>query len=228
MSPIKISLLSAVAAAAITGAALFFLHRARAQEFRHLSRANEQMRKDAYARSHDAHAASETAVSSANVSVAANAAGTALSEETKNIGGEAAAAYRFLGQATPVDTLQSFAWACDRGDTALMQKLITFEPSARPKVEAYFATLPAEIRTQCPTIEALAAMLLVQDGMQRPFPRADLLARATVEKVSDDQVRTRLPGAPRDGGLFQRIGTDWKFVITEAAVNGYLAKAVRR
>jgi hypothetical protein len=109
-----------------------------------------------------------------------------------------------------------------------MQKLITFEASARPKVETYFATLPAEIRAQCPTIEALAAMLLVQDGMQRPFPRADLLARATVEEVSDNLVRTRLPGTPRDGGLYQRIGADWKFVITETAVAGYLARAARR
>jgi hypothetical protein len=71
-------------------------------------------------------------------------------------------------------------------------------------------------------------MLLVQDGMQRPFPWTDLLARASVEKISDDQVRTRLPGTPRDVGVFQRIGADWKFVITEAAVAGYLARAPRR
>jgi hypothetical protein len=228
MSPIKLSLVSAVVAAAITGAALFFLQRARAQEFRHLRQANEQMRKDAYARRHSAHTAGETSVGSANVSVAASAAGMASREAAKGANSQAEPAYRFQGQGTPVDALQSFAWACDRGDMALMQKLITFEESARPKVEAYFATLPVEIRTQCPTIEALAAMLLVQDGMQRPFPRADLLARATIEQVSENQARTRLPGTPRDGGLYQRVGADWKFVLTEAAVDGYLAKAARR
>jgi hypothetical protein len=234
MSPIKISLISAVAAVAITGTALFLLQRARTEEFRQLRRANEQMRKDAYARWQSAHAASGISGASPGTVAAENAATVDSDQKGRRAGNadtavsDAAPAYRFQGQATPVDALQSFAWACDRGDTALMQKLITFEGSARPKVEAYFATLPAEIRAQCPTIEALAAMLLVQDGMQRPFPRTDLLARATVEKISDDQVRTRLPGTPRDGGLFQRFGADWKFVITEAAVDGYLAKAVRR
>jgi hypothetical protein len=233
MSPIKISLVSAVVAVAITGTALFLVHRARTQEFRQLRQANEHMRKDAFARWTSAHKASGVSGESTGASAAENAATLASGEKAGRAGnadaaGEVASAYRFQGQATPVDALQSFAWACDRGDTALMQKLITFAGSARPKVEAYFATLPAEVRAQCPTIEALAAMLLVQDGMQRPFPRTELLARATVEKISDERVRTRLPGTPRDGGLYQRIGADWKFVITEAAVDGYLAKAGRR
>ncbi len=232
MSPFKLSILSGTAAVVITGATLFFIQRARAGEVRLLRASNEQMRKVAYERRQAVHAAGESLVAAGNASglKPANPPSSVIDAPPQTSSTEAAqnSRYRFQGQATPVDALQSFAWACDRGDTALMQKLITFEATARPKVETYLATLPAEVRAQCPTIEALAAMLLVQDGMHRPFPDADLLSRATVEKVSDDRVRTRMPGTPRDGGLYQRIGTDWKFVITEAAVDEYFAKASRR
>lgn len=110
-------------------------------------------------------------------------------------------------------------------DDALMQRLITFESAARPKAEAILQALPPEVRAKAATIEALAAMLLVEDGMQHPFPRADLLARARVEPVFENIVRTRLPGTTRDGGFYERVGSDWKFVVTEESVDEYVAKS---
>jgi hypothetical protein len=140
---------------------------------------------------------------------------------------DSAADYRFQGQATPVDTLQTLAWAVDQGDVELMMNVITFDAPARVKLDAYRTTLPPDARVQWPTVELLAATLLTGRGISRPYPRTDLLARATVEPIAPDRVLVRLPGTPKDREVYQKVGDTWKWVITEALVDAYLAHVQR-
>ena len=212
----------AVAAAAVTAGTLYLWQQHRAEEAQALRTSNQELRREILARSR--HAAQERTSASTNADPAPTKvsqpmpAATAAEQPVE-------ADYRDEGQSTPGATLQTIAWACDRGDEGRMAKLIMFESAARQKAEAYLATLPPETRQRFSTAEALAAMALVADGMQRPYPRARLLARATTEPVSPDIVRVRLPGTPKDGGLYQRTSDGWKWLITEAMVDAYLAQA---
>jgi hypothetical protein len=133
--------------------------------------------------------------------------------------------YRNEGQATPLSALQTFAWACDRGDTATVTKLLCFEGGGRAKAEAFMATLPEKTRSQWSSPEAMAATLLTADNMHHPFPDAEVLGEATAEPVGDGRVMLRLPGSPKDRTEYQKTEAGWKYVIKEAVVDAYVARA---
>ena len=133
--------------------------------------------------------------------------------------------YRFQGQATPIDALQTLAWALDRGDVASLMDVITFDAAARAKWDAYWSSLPPEARAKWTSSDTLAATLLADRGIHHPYPRADLLSRGTIEPLTADRVRVRLPGTPKDGEVYQKFGDTWRWVITEALVDAYLQRA---
>lgn len=215
MSLVKASLLSAFVAAVVTAAGLHVLHRHRAQEAGQLRRANQQMRQQVLAR----HAAARTdSPRPDDVSTAEAVAGSSA-----RVAAASAGDYRNEGQATPLATLQTFAWACDRGDAGAMARLICFDDAARTKAEEFRASLPAETRARWSTLDAMAAELLVGAGMRQPFPSARILATATIEPVSEGRVRLRLPNTPKDRTEYQKVGDDWRYVVTEAMVERYLA-----
>ncbi len=64
--------------------------------------------------------------------------------------------YRNEGQTTPIAALQTYAWACDRGDTATKIHLIRFDESVRRKAVAYMATPSEEARAPSNSPEAMA------------------------------------------------------------------------
>lgn len=123
------------------------------------------------------------------------------------------AAYRNEGHATPVATLQTFAWACDNGDVAALAKLITFEGEGREKVAAFVAQLPESQRASWRSPEELAATVCIGTYLRFPYPLAEVIDLATTETVRTDRVRLRLPGTALDGGNYQKTPEGWKFVI---------------
>jgi hypothetical protein len=133
--------------------------------------------------------------------------------------------YRNEGNATPLATLQTFAWACDRGDTETVGRLLHIDPAARPKAEAFMAALPESARAQWKTVDEMAAALLTRSVMASPFPNSDILATATPEPVGEDRVRLRLPDVPKDGTEYQRTADGWKYVLTDRVVDAYINQA---
>ena len=129
------------------------------------------------------------------------------------------AVYRNDGQATPVATLQTFAWACDHGDVAALAKLLTFEGDGRAKVAAFVAQLPESQRAQWASPEELAATVCIAGYLRWPYPPAEVIDLATTETVSADRVRLRLPGTALDGGNYQKTTEGWKFVIPDTDID---------
>jgi hypothetical protein len=150
-----------------------------------------------------------------------------VSEPVVTATGIAAPNYRNEGRATPLAALQTFAWACDCGDINAIRQLFVIDPDARPKAEAFYAALPVNARTQWKSVDEMAATLLVQNGMEHPFPAADILSAAPMETIRDGRVRLRLPGTQRDGMEFQQDSGGWKHAITGEMVDNYIRRTTQ-
>lgn len=191
---------------------------------------NDQLRRQATppheASNSEAHATGSMIDSSA-LTEPHQAAPTAITSATSFVDGRptvAATDYRNAGQETPIDALQSYAWACDQADAALMEQLIVFDPAARVKAAAYHASLPPEIKGQWDSLEAMAAALLISEGMRFPNPVAVIIQLALIEPLSSNRVVLRMPGTHLERSEFQQTSAGWKYVITEKSVDDYLAE----
>lgn len=226
MSSLKTSLAAALIAVGVTAAGLYFVQYRRAAEAERLRRDNGQMRAEASRRWQASAAVTAEPASRAAPATRPEAEVRASMGVDAPLA-QAAADYRNEGQATPLATLQTFAWACDRGDVETVARLICFDNAARSKAEALMAAMPAETRAQWATPEAMAAALLTARTMHQPFPVAALLEHATAEPINDERVVLRLPGTPKDGTQYQKIGDAWNYVITEAMVDDYIRQRER-
>lgn len=215
MNRFLLSLLAALVASAATAGGLFYQHRSRNREAAQLRRDNGRMR---FAASLARQQARVAAAAPAAAKAAVPAAGAPKAAIT------AASDYRNEGAATPLATLQTFAWASDRGDVEAVGRMICFDPAARTKAEAVLAAVPAEARARWKTVDDMAAELLTSQGINAPFPGASILAQATIETVGDDRVRLRLPGTLKDNTEYQRTPDGWKYVITEEMVDDYVRR----
>lgn len=225
MSPLKSSLIASILAVLATAGGLYYLQRVQLRESRQLQTHNSQMRAEANRR-HLATMAAQTAQVSRPETITGNAIPTpviaAIPAQTS------AAYYRDEGNATPQATLQTFAWACDRGDSEAVGRLLHIDAGARPKAEAFMASLPAAGRAQWKNVDEMAATILTRSFMSAPFPNADILETATVEPITAERVKLRLPDVPRDGTEYQKIGDGWKYVLTEAVVDNYIQRMKER
>jgi hypothetical protein len=216
MTLLKTSLLSAFAAALLTACALFLFSRHERQEIQLLNTANEKLRIDLLAQSR-----SEAPLAPGRLEPAAAAnSGEPTQPDPKPV----VTVYRNEGNATAVAALQTIAWACDRGDTKTIAQMLAFEGDGRGKIAAILPQLPASLRTEASTPEELAAMVIVSGFVRRPFPAADILARATTTPLENDAVKLRLPGTTVDGGVYRKTDAGWKFTINEASVDAQIAK----
>jgi hypothetical protein len=221
MSPLKISVIVAVLSALVTAGGLFKLHQARMLEARHLAARNSQMRLEAYQRNQTRIAAANPRAAAAAIAPGGTQTTKALTSQVKPM----ADYYRNEGNATPLATLQTFAWACDRGDVETVGRLLHIDPAARPKAEAFIASLPESVRGQWSTVDATIAALLTRQMMAQPFPNAEILETATVEQISADRVKLRMPSVPKDGTEYQQTAEGWKYVLTEKMVDAYIKQS---
>lgn len=221
MSPFKLSLITAALTVAVTAGGLAYAQRQRVREFYTLQNENNRLRLQLSQRREAARSAGSPttppAIASQPDIAPAKATGTVLPPRPAEY-------YRDEGNATPLATLQTFAWACDRGDVETVSRLLFIDAKARPKAEAFWAALPPEKRAEWATLDDMAAVLLTHSFMASPFPASDVLATATVEAISDDRVRLRMPDVPKDGTEYQRTATGWRYVLTERMVDDYIQR----
>ena len=215
MTRLKSSLLFSMLSAALTAGGLFYFHQGRVREARYLKSQNSRLRLEAQQRAHAAPPAVAEAASTAKVTSVSPSVATVPAPEY----------YREEGNATPLATLQTFAWATDKADVAYVLRLLYLDPGARTKAVAFWGALPTEAKAQWGTVDEMAAAVLTHSFMSRPWPDAGILATSQFETVSDQRVRLRIPGMPRNGTEFQKTDAGWKYVLTESAVDAYIQHA---
>lgn len=215
MSSLKISVIAALASATLTAGCLYYFNRGRAHEAARLRGKNDAMRVEAYTRTH-----SPSAAGSAVPVEAAKPAEVSSAPPPKPVEN-----YRNEGRATPLAALETFAWACDRGDTETVAKLLFFDGDARKKTETFMATMPEKARARWKSVDEMAATLLTSAYMEHPFPNADILDVAPLEQVDGERALFQLPGTSKDRIPFQKTADGWSYVITEAMVDAYVARA---
>lgn len=222
MSPLKISSIVAVLAVAVTAGGLYVRHGSRQREVQSLRWENDQLRREAAARfARDANATNAAATSRAD---------PVAGPETNAMAPRPAEYYRNEGNATPRAALQTFAWACDRGDVDAVSRLIVLEPAALRKAEIFWASLPERSRAPWKSVDEMAAAVLARSVMERPFPAHDLLATASAEEISPDRVRLHMPNVPAPRGItdYQRSADGWRYVVTEQVVDAFIQQSRRR
>ncbi|MBX3750637.1 MAG: hypothetical protein KF897_11170 [Opitutaceae bacterium] len=218
MSPLKSSLIVAVVSAAITAGSLYYLQRHHAREAASLRRHNNAMRVQISQRWHERLKAPVTADARPAPEAVTPADNLPVSRQSP------VENYRNEGRATPLATLQTFAWACDRGDVDTVRRLLQLDPGARPKIGALQATLPENVRAEWKTVDDVAVAMVTLNIMFSPFPNADVLATATPELIRDGRVRLRLPDLPKDNTEYQQTAEGWSFVLTEAMADHYIRR----
>jgi hypothetical protein len=251
MSSLKNSLLAALASAALTAGCLCAIHNRRAEEAAHLRYDNDRMLRLEADRLRRIQSSATQPATADTVGAALPAPTDTFAPNSSNAGDDrnedqtasvaalsvrtgtsvsnsaAAGDYRNEGQATPLATLQTFAWACDRGDNEAVANLLCFDPAGRAKAVAYMATLPANSHPQWSTPEEMAAAILTSETMERPFPGTTILDTATVEKINEDRVMLRLPDTRKDRTMYQKTEAGWKYVVTDKMVDDYIARGGR-
>jgi hypothetical protein len=132
--------------------------------------------------------------------------------------------YFNAGQATPIATLQTMAWACDQGDVGTMARLFIFDDEARPRANAIYTAMPTEIRAEWSSVEEAAAAIIVHNGIEQPYPGSEVLALAKIEPITKGRVTLKLPGAIVSGLQFRQTAEGWKYVIIGDVVDDYIKK----
>jgi len=234
MTPLKTGLIAAATAMVLTSGWQYHVQQQRRDEAARLRSENDQLRLQTTQRyesqvgqSHALGVAKEMPAASPGRSVQSEVTEKRLvSNGTATPG--AADEYRNEGMATPLATLQTLAWSCDHADAALMEKLLIYDEDARQKTLQHFAAQTAGNPAEMPSIEAAAAALYIEDGMNHPYPSAKILALAKFEQLRPGRVLLHLPGANGDGYEFQQTPDGWKLAVTMKIVDAYLEETARR
>lgn len=133
-----------------------------------------------------------------------------------------AAEWRNAGSSTPGAAAETAFWAAAGGDIDALARLLVLDHLARPAAEAWFASLPAEVRAKHPTVERLIAFLTVRDV---PVGSAQLVReQAYSPQLTVLQFRVEGPGAP---ARYVQLGFNrydgWKLVVLPSVIEKYAA-----
>lgn len=120
--------------------------------------------------------------------------------------------------------LVALAAACNGGNAPAVTGMLHFDPAARAKAVAFMDSLAPAMKGKWRGPEELAADLFVDGALHNPFPTEVVLAAAKEEELREGRVVLHLPGATRDRFEFERTEAGWKYVVTEAMVDGYLRR----
>ena len=104
--------------------------------------------------------------------------------------------------------------------------LFIIDDEARPKANAIYTAMADGLRAEWTSVEALAATIIVHNGIEQPYPGSEVLALAHIVPITEERVTLELPGAIVSGLEFQYTAEGWKYVISEAVVNDYLARRI--
>ncbi|HEX2862327.1 MAG TPA: hypothetical protein VHN79_11835, partial [Lacunisphaera sp.] len=234
MSPLKLSLLTALATGLLVSTGQFFARQDRQQEATRLRAENGVLRSKISRRQEQDQlrpAVSPGPGVMTDPAVEGGQPAGALTDASEGPPSKLSQllkpTYRNAGLATPVAAMQTLAWACDRGNMEVMEKLQIFDPAAREKAMPHFLALPPEIRAQWATPEAMSAALYISDGMHHPYPGAAVIEQAEFQTISPTRVRLHLPGANGNGYEFQLTAEGWKLAVTMAVVDDYIRQSAK-
>jgi len=227
MPSLKIGLIAAAVAIVLTSVWEFHAQQVRQNEILRLRKENDQFRTETNARRTPSDLRSNTQTEKAFGQNRPSGDGEPGEMSFLPPPSEPDASYRNEGMATPLNTLNTLAWACARGDLAMTEQLLTYDAEAREKAVRHFAAHPGEVPTEWPSVEAAAAALYVDDGMRHPYPTTRILALAKFEPIGSSRVLLHLPGANGDGYEFERTPEGWKLVVTMKVVDDYIAEAAK-
>jgi hypothetical protein len=140
-----------------------------------------------------------------------------------------ASEWRFCGQASPADAVESVLWSARSGDVDHLASLITFEPGARQRAEEMFAGLTEEARAQYGSPEKIIATMA---AAQIPTDYSAMAALSQTEPSPDSALLSlRLEdgtGVQRDLTLkFQRYEDGWSLDVPAAVVDRFAAQLDR-
>jgi hypothetical protein len=220
MSPLNTALLAGVVAATLSSGWHYHDHQSRSAEAAKLRLENDRLRQLVSPTSPASIATSSPPTPSEN-------GPPPITTSSPGVAGHATLAgidHLDAGQATPIDALQTFVWACEQGEAARVETIIEFDSAARAKAAEYYESIPAHVRKQWRTLEAMAATLLISEGLHYPYPVASVLRCAEVQSLEPDRVVLLMPGTRRPRLEFQHTSHGWKYVVTEAMVDEYLAE----
>lgn len=133
--------------------------------------------------------------------------------------------WRFAGQASPADTVESVLWTARTGDVDGLAGLIAMDKATKAKADAYFSALPGEARAQFGSSEKIVATLI---AAQMP---TDYAAMATFHEVDPDPSTALLAVRIQEGSgnqrdltfKFEREQDNWRLDVPSSVV-GNLAR----
>lgn len=213
MSPWKSSCLAAFLGGLIAAGSFYYLHHLHAREAAALRTANNRLELLVGRKYHEQQAAKTAPAISATVTDPAPPPASLRAED-----------YRNEGRGSPLAALQTFAWACDRGDTTTVAEMLCFEGGGRAKVAALLAGLPENSRPAWKNPEEMAATLLTEMYLHQPFPSATIIERAALTPLDNNNYSLAVRGDSKTQIQFQRTDSGWSYLIPEAMVDRYIAK----
>lgn len=130
--------------------------------------------------------------------------------------------WRNAGRETPEAAIETALWSAAGGDTDSLAETLVLEAGAKAKVDALFAGLPAELRSQFATPEKFVAFMTVRDV---PEGTAAILGIYPMPAGAKLTVRlTDTAGLPRVVALsLASGGAKWRLVVPETAIDRYTA-----
>ncbi len=130
-------------------------------------------------------------------------------------------AWANLGSDTPRAALQTALWAAAHGELDTLARNMTFDPAARAKADALFASLPDATRSQFGSPEQFMALVLSDE-----INKITSLQVLRETKSANDQANLQVVLPNNHGGYkvdnfpMQRGPTGWQLLVPVSAVDG--------
>lgn len=164
----------------------------------------------------------ETATGAAVVGNTAPAAAVTLPEDEVLVAGQ----HRDEGQATAMNALLTFAWACDTGNAAAVSRLITFSEESRAELVRLYSKAPASVRARYPTPEELFIHATLVSTVLKPPTGVAQIKRYEETEAGPDRVILRRPGAKRGGFTLAHTAAGWKIEVAIKPGSGIGVKTI--
>lgn len=134
--------------------------------------------------------------------------------------------HRNHGQATPLDAQLSFAWAADVADFDMLANLVWFDGDGRAAARKILDAMPASVRAEYASPEALYGAFLSAQTQLGPPPGPEWFAQLEPVEVGAGRVKFRRPGKQQfEFWSSQQTDAGWKVVIPAELVP-VIARAV--
>ncbi len=140
---------------------------------------------------------------------------SALKARPPGVVDEEIRAPRNLGRATPAAAIETFSWAIDQDDLALVAPFITFRDDTPENRAAFMAKFSPAVQARYPTPERLCAAAFFRVGSRLPDPNVAMQVVSVEEDHSPDQVKILLwwrTASGKEGGgysTWQRGPNGW-------------------